>query len=91
GDLVTTCTSEHSRNRQVGYRLGRGESLEEILEDMEMVAEGVYAAEAVRRLAQEKGVEMPITQAVYQVLYEGARPLDKLKELMTRQPKMERL
>ncbi|MFQ6116720.1 MAG: NAD(P)H-dependent glycerol-3-phosphate dehydrogenase [Candidatus Bipolaricaulia bacterium] len=91
GDLVTTCTSEHSRNRQVGYRLGRGESLEEILEDMEMVAEGVYAAEAVRRLAQEKGVEMPITTAVYQVLYEGARPLDKLKELMTRQPKMERL
>jgi len=91
GDLVTTCTSPHSRNRLVGYRLGRGESLGEILNKMEMVAEGVYAAEAVRRLAQEKGVEMPITAAVYGILYEGARPLDKLKELMTRQPKMERL
>lgn len=91
GDLVTTCTSEHSRNRLVGYRLGGGESLQDILEEMEMVAEGVYAAEAVRRLAQEKGVEMPITAAVYEILYEGARPLDKLKELMTREPKMERL
>ena len=91
GDLVTTCTSKHSRNRQLGHRLGRGESLEEIMRDMEMVAEGVYAAEAVRRLAQEKGVEMPITVAVYEILYEGAKPLDKLDELMTREPKMERL
>jgi glycerol-3-phosphate dehydrogenase (NAD(P)+) len=91
GDLVTTCTSAHSRNRLIGYRLGGGESLGEILNKMEMVAEGVYAAEAVRRLAQEKGVEMPITAAVYEILYEGARPLDKLKELMTREPKMERL
>jgi len=89
GDLVTTCTSEHSRNRQVGYRLGRGESLEEIMRDMEMVAEGVYAVEAVRRLAREKEVEMPITAAVYEILYEGAKPLDKLNELMTREPKME--
>jgi len=91
GDLVATCTSLHSRNRLVGYRLGRGESLGEILNKMEMVAEGVYAAEAVRRLAQEKGVEMPITEAVYEILYAGAQPLDKLNELMTRQPKMERL
>jgi len=91
GDLVTTCTSEHSRNRLVGYRLGQGESLAEIMRGMEMVAEGVHAAEAVWRLAREKGVEMPITTAVYEVLYEEAQPLDKLNELMTREPKMEQL
>lgn len=91
GDLVTTCTSEHSRNRLVGYRLGRGEPLREILEGMEKVAEGVFATEAVQRLAREQQVEMPITGAVYDILYGEARPLDKLSELMTRQPKMERL
>jgi glycerol-3-phosphate dehydrogenase (NAD(P)+) len=91
GDLVTTCTSQHSRNRLVGYRLGRGESLQKILGEMEMVAEGVYATDTVRQLAQKLGVEMPITEAVYAILYEGARPLDKLTELMTREPKMERV
>ncbi len=91
GDLVTTCTSEHSRNRLVGYRLGRGEPLREILEGMEKVAEGVFATAAVQRLAREQQVEMPITGAVYDILYGEARPLDKLSELMTRQPKMERL
>ncbi|MCR4405004.1 MAG: NAD(P)-dependent glycerol-3-phosphate dehydrogenase [Candidatus Acetothermia bacterium] len=91
GDLVTTCTSRHSRNRLVGYRLGRGESLQQILNEMEMVAEGVYATDAVRQLARKLGVEMPITEAVYAILYEGARPLNKLTELMTREPKMETL
>lgn len=89
GDLVTTCTSQHSRNRMVGYRIGRGERLDAILAGMEMVAEGVYATKAVRELANRLGVEMPITEAVYAILYEGARPLEKLKELMTREPKME--
>ncbi len=91
GDLVATCTSPHSRNRLVGYRLGRGEPLRAILAEMEMVAEGVYATQVVYHLAREQGVEMPITTAVYQILYEGARPLDKLQELMTRAPKMEEL
>jgi len=89
GDLVATCTSQHSRNRKVGYRIGRGEKLREILASMEMVAEGVYATEAVHRLAKQKNIEMPITRAVYQLLYEDANPLEKLGELMTREPKME--
>lgn len=89
GDLVATCTSEHSRNRRVGYRLGKGESLHQILESMSMVAEGVYATQAVRALAHKHGVEVPITDAVYAVLYEGARSLDQLNALMTREPKRE--
>ncbi|MCL6643201.1 MAG: NAD(P)-dependent glycerol-3-phosphate dehydrogenase [Candidatus Bipolaricaulota bacterium] len=89
GDLVATCTSEHSRNRRVGYRLGRGESLQKILESMTMVAEGVYATASVRKLARQHGVEVPITEAVYAVLYEGASPLDQLHALMTREPKRE--
>lgn len=89
GDLVTTCTSQHSRNRAVGYRIGRGERLDAILAGMEMVAEGIYATRVVRELAHRLGVEMPITEAVYAILYEGAHPLEKLDELMTREPKME--
>ncbi|MGQ9478122.1 MAG: NAD(P)H-dependent glycerol-3-phosphate dehydrogenase [Candidatus Bipolaricaulia bacterium] len=89
GDLVTTCTSQHSRNRLVGYRIGRGERLDAILAEMEMVAEGVYATRAVQELSRRLGVEMPITEAVYTILYEGAHPLEKLDELMTREPKME--
>jgi len=89
GDLVATCTSEHSRNRRVGYRLGRGEPLQKILESMTMVAEGVYATAAVRELARRHSVEVPITEAVYAVLYEGASPLDQLNALMTREPKRE--
>lgn len=89
GDLVTTCTSQHSRNRAVGFRIGRGERLDAILAGMEMVAEGIYATRAVRELARRLGVEMPITEAVYAILYEGAHPLEKLDELMTREPKME--
>ncbi|MCX8104017.1 MAG: NAD(P)-dependent glycerol-3-phosphate dehydrogenase [Candidatus Bipolaricaulota bacterium] len=89
GDLIATCTSEHSRNRRVGYRLGQGESLQQILESMSMVAEGVYATHAVRTLARQHAVEVPITEAVYAVLYEGANPLDQLNALMTREPKRE--
>ncbi|MCR4392599.1 MAG: NAD(P)-dependent glycerol-3-phosphate dehydrogenase [Candidatus Acetothermia bacterium] len=91
GDLVTTCTSRHSRNRLVGERIGRGEGLGDILAGMDMVAEGVYAAQAVRALARARGVEMPITEAVYAILYEGAVPLAKVDELMGRPPKRERL
>lgn len=89
GDLVATCTSEHSRNRRVGYRLGQGESLQKILESQTFVAEGVYATVAVRTLARKHNVEVPITEAVYAVLYEGANPLDQLNALMTREPKRE--
>lgn len=89
GDLVATCTSEYSRNRRVGYRLGQGASLSEILSDMPMVAEGVYATTIVHEIASEKGVEMPITDAAYRLLYEGADPLCLVEEIMTRAPKQE--
>ena len=64
GDLITTCTSPHSRNRSVGERIGRGETLEQILGGMVMVAEGVWTARAAHELASRIGVEMPITTAV---------------------------
>lgn len=91
GDLVTTCTSVHSRNRALGEQLGKGHSLDEIMKEMKMVAEGVLATKTVHELALAHDVEMPITHAGYAVLYEGASPLEKLTELMTRQPKLERL
>ena len=90
GDLVATCTSRHSRNRAVGERVGRGEKISDILAGMSMVAEGVFAAQAVWSLAGTYGVEMPITEAVYSILREGAAPAAKLAELMDRPPKDER-
>lgn len=89
GDLVATCTSPRSRNRRVGEQIGRGAALAEILPTMTMVAEGVYTVRAVERLAQDEGLDLPISHAVYQVLYGGACPLEKLTELMTREPKRE--
>lgn len=91
GDLVATCTSRHSRNRAVGERVGRGERLSDILAGMSMVAEGVFAAQAVRSLARAYEVEMPITEAVCDILYQGASPGAKLAELMARPPKDERM
>jgi len=89
GDLVTTCASQHSRNRFVGEQLGKGRSLDDIIESMNMVAEGVFATKTIYTLAQAHDIEMPITKACYEVLYENATPLEKLTELMTRQLKME--
>lgn len=89
GDLVATCTSQHSRNRAVGYRIGRGERLSQILQSMSMVAEGVYATQAVRALARAHDVELPITEAVYAILYEDSDPIEQLNSLMTREPKRE--
>ncbi len=91
GDLVVTCMSKKSRNRLVGERIGRGETLQEILAGMGMVAEGVYAVRAIYSFARVRGIELPITQAVWEVLYEGASPLEKLSELMTREPKREEI
>ena len=89
GDLVATCTSEHSRNRAVGARLGKGETLEAILASMRMVAEGVYATRVVHEMASEEGIDMPITAAVHRLLYEGADPHVLVDEIMTRSPKRE--
>jgi glycerol-3-phosphate dehydrogenase (NAD(P)+) len=89
GDLVLTCTGSLSRNRTVGYRLGKGEDLQDILADMTAVAEGVKTAEAVHALAARHGVEMPITEQVYAIVHEGRKPSDALRALMLRDPKPE--
>lgn len=89
GDLVLTCTGDLSRNRTVGYRLGQGESLEEILSGMHEVAEGVRTVEAVHTLARRHGVEMPISDEVHAMLVEGREPKEALRNLMSRDPKPE--
>jgi glycerol-3-phosphate dehydrogenase (NAD(P)+) len=90
GDLVVTCTSPHGRNRAVGIELGRGRSLEEIVEGMSQVAEGVTTANAARALGERTGTELPIVQQICRVLYEGLDPMQGVTELMTRAPKQER-
>jgi glycerol-3-phosphate dehydrogenase (NAD(P)+) len=89
GDLVTSCVSRHGRNRLVGERIGRGERLEDILGGMQMVAEGVKTSIAVRKLAEQKRVEMPICTEVHRVLFEGKEPGTAVRDLMTRQLKDE--
>ena len=89
GDLVLTCTGSLSRNRTVGFRLGQGESLPDILRDMRAVAEGIRTAEAVFALSRRHGVEMPIAEEVYAIVHEGRQPAEALSALMTREPKAE--
>jgi glycerol-3-phosphate dehydrogenase (NAD(P)+) len=90
GDLITTCVSPEGRNRTVGERVGKGQKLEEILGGMDSVAEGVPTTRAVMELARRSRVEMPITEAVHAVLFEGKDVLNALSDLMTRDPKPER-
>lgn len=89
GDLVLTCTSTMSRNHTVGVRIGRGESLDHILSDMKTVAEGVKTARSVYDLSRHVEVEMPISHAIYHILYEGLAPKDAVFQLMTRDLKDE--
>jgi glycerol-3-phosphate dehydrogenase (NAD(P)+) len=89
GDLITTCISKHGRNRSVGLRLGRGEKLPDILANMPKVAEGVWTARAVHEQALQLGIDMPITSAVYRVLYEDMDPRDAVNQLMMRSPRGE--
>ncbi len=89
GDLVLTCTGDLSRNRRVGLALGRGETLEAVLASLGHVAEGVACCEAVRRAARRLGVELPITDAVGAVLFEGRAARDAVAALLAREPKAE--
>jgi glycerol-3-phosphate dehydrogenase (NAD(P)+) len=89
GDLVLTCTGDLSRNRSVGVELGRGKKLEEILASTRMVAEGVGTTAAAHALALQLGIELPITEQMYGVLYEGRAPQDAIRELMERPLKAE--
>jgi len=89
GDLVLTCTGDLSRNRTLGMRLGKGEKLKDILAGMTMVAEGVQTARAVHHLAMKQGIEMPITEQVYRILYEEKDTATALRDLMGRSLKSE--
>ena len=89
GDLILTATGPLSRNRTLGLRLGKGEKLDEILSSENSVAEGVKTTRSVYNLAKQHDVEMPITDAVYQVLYENIPSAQALKNLMTRSLKQE--
>lgn len=90
GDLITTCVSPEGRNRTVGEQLGKGRKLNEILEKLPSVAEGVPTTKAVLELAKRYKVEMPITEAVHAVLFEGREVIKALSDLMSRDPKPER-
>ena len=89
GDLIVTCTSMHSRNRRAGILIGQGKSVDEAMKEVGAVVEGYYAAEAAYALGKQQGVEMPITTAAYQVLYEGRSAAEVVKELLSRQKKAE--
>ena len=89
GDLIVTCTSMHSRNRRAGILLGSGKSLDEALSEVHMVVEGVQSCPAAYELSKKYGVEMPIIEKAYQVLFEGKNPKEAVLELMMREPKNE--
>ncbi len=89
GDLVATCISAQSRNRHVGEQLGRGRSLDDVIAEMKMVAEGVKSSKALLEIATENGVEMPIVEHVVRVVHEGADPVVMVGSLMGRVPKPE--
>jgi glycerol-3-phosphate dehydrogenase (NAD(P)+) len=89
GDLVATCTSPKSRNRTVGERMGRGESLPDIIASMNMVAEGVKSSQAILGLAERVGVEMPIAQGVVAVIHHDHDPMELVEALLTRRAKSE--
>lgn len=89
GDLMATCASPLSRNRRLGYGLGRGGRMDDVLHEIGQVAEGVPTTRAARDLAARLGVEMPITQQVYDVLFNGKSPQTALVEIMSREPREE--
>ena len=89
GDLIVTCTSTHSRNYTLGYKLGKGKTTEEALNEMNMVVEGIYTTNSVYHLAKAQNVDMPITNALYKVLFEDKPVKDSVKDLMGRDKKAE--
>ncbi len=89
GDLIVTCMSRHSRNRYVGEQIGKGRTLQEVLDEMVMVAEGVKTTASAFELSQKEGIEMPITEQVYKTLFEGKPPAEAMRNLMTRASKIE--
>jgi glycerol-3-phosphate dehydrogenase (NAD(P)+) len=89
GDLIVTCASQHSRNRKAGYLIGKGYTMQEAMDEVQMVVEGVYSAKAARELAKKYDVSMPIVEKVNQVLFEGKDASEAVRELMLRDSKTE--
>lgn len=89
GDLIVTCTSKHSRNRNAGFLLGQGKSYQEAMDEVKMVVEGVYSAKAALALGKKHGVSMPIVETVNAVLFDGADVKDATKQLLLRDRTME--
>ena len=89
GDLVATCNSELSRNRYVGYQLGQGRALDDIISEMSMVAEGVKSVSVVKELAEANNIHMPITNEVYKVIHEGNTVKDAFKGLLSHETRSE--
>jgi len=89
GDLFVTCNSLHSRNRYVGEQIGKGKSLEQITSEMKMIAEGIGTTQSAYHLSRAHGVETPIIEQIYRILFENLHPLEAIKELMSRQSKKE--
>lgn len=89
GDLIVTCTSVNSRNWRAGKQLGEGKSLDYIIENMGQTVEGATTVKAVHELAQEKNIDMPISEAVYRVMYENSDVDEEIKKMMGREPKPE--
>ncbi|HXF24686.1 MAG TPA: NAD(P)H-dependent glycerol-3-phosphate dehydrogenase, partial [Gemmatimonadaceae bacterium] len=90
GDLVLTCTGQLSRNRSLGVEIGSGKTLDEALAGRDTVAEGVITTRSARELAERAGVDMPIVEAVFSVLFDGQAPRDAIVDLMNRDPRAER-
>lgn len=84
GDLVVTATSKNSRNWRAGYQLGQGKKLQDVIDNMGMVIEGVYTTKAAYELSRKRQVQMPITEALYRVLYEGEDIKTAISQLMDR-------
>ncbi len=91
GDLVLTCTGDLSRNRTVGIELGRGRKLDEILDGMQMIAEGVKTTLSAYQLASKQGVEVPIIEQMYEILYCHKEPQKAVNDLMLRDLKAEKV
>ncbi len=89
GDLIVTCTSRHSRNRNAGYLIGQGRTMEEAMKEVKQVVEGVYSAKAARGLAQTYQISMPICEQIGEVLFHGKSPMDAVTELFDRERKIE--
>ncbi|MDE5966184.1 MAG: NAD(P)-dependent glycerol-3-phosphate dehydrogenase, partial [Lachnospiraceae bacterium] len=89
GDLIVTCTSNHSRNHNAGYLIGQGKTYQEAMDEVKMVVEGVYSAKAAKALAEKYNVSMPIVEAVNQVLFEGVNAKEATKALLNRERTME--